>query len=59
MQKGREGPGGDGEKYAAVFNNKNRASEAPWPQTLALRRAGNQRVGGQLCGSQGTCEPVL
>ena len=60
MQEGREGPRGDGEKYAAVFDNKNRgASEAPWPQTLALRRAGNWRVGGQLLGSHGTCEPVL
>lgn len=39
MQKGREGPRGDGEKYAGVFDNKNRALESPWPQTLALCRA--------------------
>ena len=51
MQKGREGPRGDGGKHAAVLDNK--SSEASWPQTLALRRAGNRRVRGQLHGSVG------
>lgn len=60
MQKGREGPGGDGEEYAAVFDNENRgASQAPSFRTLALHRAGNRRAGGQIPGSCGTCEPVL
>lgn len=45
MQKGREGPGEDGEKYAAIFDNKNRgASEAPRPQRLTLCRAGDVMV---------------
>lgn len=45
MQKGRKGPGGDGEKNAAVFDNKNRdAPEAPSEQreaqnSLVLPRA--------------------
>lgn len=36
MWKGREGPGGDGEKYAAVLGNETGTSGAACPQTLTL-----------------------